>query len=98
MIFFDCIRYLTNLIALIDNILGDKSRKKKLCKCIYKYEAQREDELEMFEGDVITVLDENAMEGWWRGSLHGKEGLFPNNFVELMDESVNENNVRYWIF
>lgn len=80
---------------LIDDILGDKTQKKKSCRCLFEYKAEREDELNITEGDIITILDENAMEGWWKGSLHGKEGLFPNNFVELINEG--ENNVRYRI-
>lgn len=23
-------------------------------------------------------------EGWWKGELEGKEGVFPDNFVELI--------------
>ena len=32
---------------------------------------------------VVEVLEEEE-EGWWRGKLDGKEGLFPSNFVELL--------------
>lgn len=31
-------------------------------------------------GDVIEVLGEEE-EGWWRGMLNGREGVFPSNFV-----------------
>uniref|UniRef100_A0A8D2M9S5 Myosin IF n=1 Tax=Zonotrichia albicollis TaxID=44394 RepID=A0A8D2M9S5_ZONAL len=32
-------------------------------------------------GDVIDILMEDAS-GWWKGHLHGKEGLFPGNYVQ----------------
>lgn len=33
--------------------------------------------------DIIDVLDE-VEEGWWSGSVRGKTGVFPSNFVEEM--------------
>jgi hypothetical protein len=27
-------------------------------------------------------------EGWWRGSVRGQEGLFPSNFVEVMNAAA----------
>ena len=35
----------------------------------------------MAVGDVIEFLGE-VEEGWWRGQLAGKIGVFPSNFVE----------------
>lgn len=32
-------------------------------------------------GDIINVVGEEE-EGWWRGTLLGKQGVFPSNFVE----------------
>lgn len=29
-------------------------------------------------------------EGWWSGSLKGKSGLFPSNFVKEMDAAEGE--------
>ena len=29
-------------------------------------------------------------EGWWEGSLNGKTGVFPSNFVEMMEETDGE--------
>ncbi|NXP61248.1 MYO1F protein, partial [Chloropsis cyanopogon] len=39
------------------------------------------DELSFNVGDVIDILMEDAS-GWWKGHLHGKEGLFPGNYVQ----------------
>ena len=29
-------------------------------------------------------------EGWWEGSLNGKVGVFPSNFVEMIEEGDGE--------
>nr|XP_053631341.1 CD2-associated protein-like [Cherax quadricarinatus] len=56
---------------------------------MFPYAAEHEDELELKEGDIITVLcKELEDKGWWRGELQGQIGVFPDNFVELM--SVEE--------
>lgn len=36
----------------------------------------------MAVGDIIEFLGE-VEEGWWRGKLSGKIGVFPSNFVEV---------------
>ena len=28
------------------------------------------------------VIDKDVCEGWWQGTVDGKTGVFPNNFVE----------------
>lgn len=51
----------------------------------YAYEAQKEDELTIREGDVINVLSKEIEDqGWFKGELNGKVGVFPGNFVELI--------------
>lgn len=51
---------------------------------LYDYQAADDDELTFDPGDVITDL-EFIDEGWWRGSCHGRSGLFPSNYVELRE-------------
>lgn len=29
-------------------------------------------------------------EGWWEGSLNGKVGVFPSNFVEMIEDGDGE--------
>lgn len=53
----------------------------KFCKCTYGYDAQNEDELTLTIGDIIAITKQEE-EGWWEGTLNGKTGVFPNNFVE----------------
>ncbi|XP_076648912.1 uncharacterized protein LOC143356814 isoform X1 [Halictus rubicundus] len=60
--------------------------KKEWCKVLFSYEAASEDELTLTEGDIITLLSRDAPDkGWWIGKLKGKVGLFPDNFVEVIN-------------
>lgn len=43
-------------------------------------------ELTLHDGDVITLI-EYINDKWGCGSLHGRTGLFPLNFVQLVQES-----------
>lgn len=44
-----------------------------------------EDELELKEGEFITILSKDLPDkGWWKGELKGKIGVFPDNFVQLI--------------
>lgn len=55
---------------------------RELCKVLYPYQPTNEDELELKDGDVITVLTKDLPDkGWWKGELKGKIGVFPDNFV-----------------
>ncbi|ETE58906.1 Myosin-If [Ophiophagus hannah] len=51
------------------------------CRALYRYLSQDVDELSFNVGDVIDLLMEDHS-GWWKGRLHGREGLFPGNYVE----------------
>ncbi|KAM8940473.1 unconventional myosin-If [Pelodytes ibericus] len=53
------------------------------CRAIYQYIGQDVDELSFNINDVIDILLEDPS-GWWKGRLHGKEGLFPGNYVQRM--------------
>ena len=34
---------------------------------------------------------EEVEEGWWKGSINGKIGVFPSNFVEEIEEDEVDN-------
>ncbi|XP_073400258.1 unconventional myosin-If isoform X4 [Dendrobates tinctorius] len=51
------------------------------CRAIYQYIGQDVDELSFNVNDVIDILLEDSS-GWWKGRFHGKEGLFPGNYVQ----------------
>jgi hypothetical protein len=50
-------------------------------EALFDHEAEEEDELNFSTGDIVEVIDK-ADGGWWRGRCHGKEGLFPANYVK----------------
>ncbi|CAM9372706.1 unnamed protein product, partial [Choristocarpus tenellus] len=49
-------------------------------RALFNYKAEDTDEIGFFRGDLIKVLSRNG--GWWRGTVGGKTGLFPSNYVE----------------
>ncbi|XP_068432859.1 CD2-associated protein isoform X2 [Clinocottus analis] len=71
---------------------GDgKSKAKEYCKVKFAFEATNEDELTIKEGDVIHILSKDTGEpGWWRGEVGGRDGVFPDNFVDLLPEAEKE--------
>lgn len=51
----------------------------RYAKVMYVYAAQEEDELNLRVGDVVAVLNSDEEDGWYRGVLNGRCGLFPAN-------------------
>ncbi|CAH1227656.1 SH3KBP1 [Branchiostoma lanceolatum] len=72
-----------------DPAQAEKTRKLR-CKAHYSYAPENTDELRLEVGDVIEILKQEE-EGWWEGSLNGKSGVFPSNFVEVIKEEDKEN-------
>ena len=48
---------------------------------MYDYNADKEDELTLSEGQTIYVVKKND-DGRWEGVIEGITGLFPGNYVE----------------
>lgn len=60
---------------------------KEVCVALFPYEAVNSDELTLVEGDIVTILSHEVEDkGWWRGELKGKIGVFPDNFVQLLNQ------------
>jgi hypothetical protein len=54
---------------------------------LYAYSATQPDELDLFENTTVIVLDKHcADEGWYLGEYLGKRGVFPSNFVQLIEK------------
>ncbi|XP_042570400.1 SH3 domain-containing kinase-binding protein 1-like isoform X2 [Cyprinus carpio] len=69
----------------------NKAKAKELCKVIFPYEGQNEDELSIKEGDIVTIINKECADaGWWLGELNGKQGVFPDNFVKLFIPEVEK--------
>ncbi|KAG8546206.1 hypothetical protein GDO81_019543, partial [Engystomops pustulosus] len=68
-----------------------KPKAKETCRALYNYEATNDDELSFKEGDVIHLISKDTGDpGWWRGELNGKEGVFPDNFAAIIQDSEKE--------
>eukprot|EP00026_Physarum_polycephalum_P002600 Phypoly_transcript_02607.p1 GENE.Phypoly_transcript_02607~~Phypoly_transcript_02607.p1 ORF type:complete len:872 (+),score=218.83 Phypoly_transcript_02607:31-2616(+) len=53
-------------------------------RALYDFEAENEDELNMRQGDIVTVLSKED-DNWWEGELPtGARGKFPTNYVEVI--------------
>ena len=56
----------------------------------YDYEKAEDNELELKEGEYVTNI-EMVDDDWWMGeNPHGESGLFPSNYVELVEDDVGE--------
>lgn len=51
----------------------------------FDFEGEHSDELTFFEGDVIQ-LHEYVGEEWARGQVGASVGIFPLNFVEVVED------------
>ncbi|XP_003405857.1 nostrin isoform X1 [Loxodonta africana] len=58
-----------------------------LCKALYSFQARQEDELNLEKGDIVAIHEKKG-EGWWFGSLNGKEGHFPAAYVEELPSNT----------
>ncbi|XP_041670495.1 SH3 domain-containing kinase-binding protein 1 isoform X1 [Cheilinus undulatus] len=63
-----------------------KSKGREQCKVLFPYEAQNEDELSLKEGEIINIITKDCADaGWWMGEIGGRQGVFPDNFVKLLE-------------
>ena len=49
-------------------------------EALYAFHAQQAGDLGFQKGDIITVTAQSG--NWWSGSLNGKTGTFPSNYVK----------------
>ena len=54
-------------------------------KAMYDFQAQQPGDLAFMAGDVIEILEKTgSTNDWWKGSVKGKTGSFPANYVQLL--------------
>lgn len=51
--------------------------------CCFTHNAEADDEISFYPDDIITNV-EMIDEGWWKGQCHGRIGLFPAAYVEML--------------
>ncbi|XP_076838647.1 rho guanine nucleotide exchange factor 7b isoform X2 [Brachyhypopomus gauderio] len=71
-------RPLHNLYRSLD--MSETSAAQLLVKARFNFQQNNEDELCFNKGDIIQVTRQEEG-GWWEGSLNGRTGWFPSNYV-----------------
>uniref|UniRef100_A0A673LVC9 Rho guanine nucleotide exchange factor 7-like n=1 Tax=Sinocyclocheilus rhinocerous TaxID=307959 RepID=A0A673LVC9_9TELE len=61
--------------------MSENSAPQVLVKARFNFQQTNEDELSFDKGDIIQVT-RHEEGGWWEGSLNGKTGWFPSNYVK----------------
>eukprot|EP00123_Amoebidium_parasiticum_P015395 comp22948_c1_seq1/m.36394 comp22948_c1_seq1/g.36394 ORF comp22948_c1_seq1/g.36394 comp22948_c1_seq1/m.36394 type:complete len:488 (-) comp22948_c1_seq1:45-1508(-) len=57
----------------------------KRCKAHHLYEAAQSDEISFKPGDIIEITNQEH-DDWWEGTVNGKTGMFPSNFVDMLPD------------
>jgi len=55
-------------------------------KVLFDYDAEQEDELSLKVGEIVHNVDCHDG-GWWEGEVNGRKGMFPENFVEVIEHT-----------
>ncbi|KAI9343404.1 hypothetical protein BD770DRAFT_447428 [Pilaira anomala] len=56
----------------------------QMAKALYAFEGQQQGDLSFQEGELITIVQKtDSQDDWWTGKLHGQQGIFPANYVQL---------------
>jgi hypothetical protein len=71
------------------DIVENKVAPLKRCKAVYNFEAMSQSELNLNEGDVLVIVQDDSGDGWWSAYLeHDPEkrvGLVPENYLEVIE-------------
>lgn len=60
--------------------ISDITLTPKYCKAIYAFNGQQHGDLSIKVGDVIKII--KAKDGWWKGQIGDRVGMFPLNYVQ----------------
>ncbi|KAJ7326893.1 hypothetical protein JRQ81_016652 [Phrynocephalus forsythii] len=85
-----------SFVKVIVDISEEESNRKKVhisspsfvgprCVARFEYIGDQKDELSFLEGDII-LLKEYVNEEWAKGELRANSGIFPLNFVEIIED------------
>ncbi|CAF1231352.1 unnamed protein product [Adineta steineri] len=64
------------------NYMEQQSNNKTSVIALFPFKAQNTDELSFAKNDIIILTQALQDGGWWEGTLDGKTGWFPSNYVE----------------
>lgn len=88
----------STMTSFPENMEADTSKTKEMARVKFVYNPQHDDELALKDIDMlINITNKNCGDaGWFEGELHGKKGLFPDNFVELVQVPPGtESGIKY---
>lgn len=60
-----------------------------LVRANYNFTAESDKEMSLNKGDMIKVI-KKVDEGWWVGTCNGKSGMFPSNYVSLLENTEQD--------
>jgi actin cytoskeleton-regulatory complex protein SLA1 len=63
----------------------------KIGKILYDFQAGGDDEVSVYVGDEVTILDDAKNDDWWfvRRMDNGKEGVVPSSYVKVTEVNTN---------
>jgi signal transducing adaptor molecule len=61
-------------------------------RALYDFTPSESQELGFRKGDIVKVLD-SQYPNWWKGELNGQVGLFPNNYVERIPDTIQNDSI-----
>jgi SH3 domain-containing kinase-binding protein 1 len=62
-----------------------------LCEVVFPYQGLNKDELTLRVGQVVTIINKDVEDaGWWKGELDGVVGVFPENFVKVIEKKSSD--------
>ena len=64
----------------------DRDGSDKHCVALYDYDKQCSEELQLYKGHKIMILQDPRGQNWWRGRNleNGQEGWLPSNYVKMV--------------
>lgn len=66
--------------SFIPQDMSENTGQQLLVKARFNFQQTNEDELTFTKGDIISVSRQEEG-GWWEGTLNGRIGWFPSNYV-----------------
>ncbi|KAI8875726.1 DUF500-domain-containing protein [Backusella circina FSU 941] len=64
---------------------NSNSDNNKKARALFNFRGEQQGDLPFQKGDLITIIKKSdSQNDWWTGSLNGKEGIFPANFVDVI--------------